>query len=284
MRVNHKALGVIFLCLLLAGVWLTYGIFSKKFVDYDKVTLQTSTLGLQLPERADVKIRGVIVGEVLGFDTDEEGAKVTLGLYPDQVRTIPANVTGSIVPKTLFGEKYVSLEVPQDPSPDHIEAGATIDADPGRDRGREGPQRPLPAAARRPAGRDQPDPQRDRHRPRGSRRADRREPRDGRRLPQAAQPADPRDRRRPPADGEGVHDLRRRDARDRPDPASTPSRPRPRSRVARRSSTPSSTTCPASPTTPVSSCATTATTSSGSASSARPSCACWPSTRRSTPA
>jgi phospholipid/cholesterol/gamma-HCH transport system substrate-binding protein len=27
--------------------------------------------------------------------------------------TIPANVTGSIVPKTLFGEKYVSLEIPE---------------------------------------------------------------------------------------------------------------------------------------------------------------------------
>jgi phospholipid/cholesterol/gamma-HCH transport system substrate-binding protein len=126
MRINHKVLGIVFLCLLLAGVWLTYGIFSKKFVAYDEVTLQTSTLGLQLPERADVKIRGVIVGEVLGFDTDKEGAKVTLGLYPDQVHTIPANVTGSIVPKTLFGEKYVSLEVPQDPSPEHIRAGATI--------------------------------------------------------------------------------------------------------------------------------------------------------------
>ena len=124
---SHKALGVLFLCLLLVGVWLTYGIFTKKFADYDRVTLETSTLGLQLPERADVKIRGVIVGEVLGFDTGAEGAEVTLGLFPDQVRTIPANVTGAIVPKTLFGEKYVALEVPDEPSRDHIEAGATIE-------------------------------------------------------------------------------------------------------------------------------------------------------------
>ncbi len=127
MRINHKILGVVFICLLLFGVWVTYGVFSKKFVDYDEVTLRTSTLGLQLPERADVKIRGVIVGEVLGFDTDADGARVTLGLYPDQVRTIPANVTGAIVPKTLFGEKYVALEVPPEPSPEHIRAGATID-------------------------------------------------------------------------------------------------------------------------------------------------------------
>jgi phospholipid/cholesterol/gamma-HCH transport system substrate-binding protein len=122
-----KVVGVAFLCLLLAGVYLTYAIFTKKFTDYDEVTLQTSTIGLQLPTRADVKIRGVIVGEVLDFDANAEGAELTLGIYPSQIDTIPANVTGSIVPKTLFGEKYVALEVPVDPVADHIEAGQTIE-------------------------------------------------------------------------------------------------------------------------------------------------------------
>lgn len=121
-----KSLGVVFLCLLLAGVWLTYAVFTKKFTDYDKVTLHTSSIGLQLPTRADVKIRGVIVGEVLEFESVSDGAEITLGLYPDQVDTIPANVTGSIVPKTLFGEKYVSLEVPQAPAEQAISAGDTI--------------------------------------------------------------------------------------------------------------------------------------------------------------
>ena len=66
---NHKVLGVAFLALLMVGVYGTYAIFTKKFADYDEVTLQTSTIGLQLPARADVKIRGVIVGEVLDFDS-----------------------------------------------------------------------------------------------------------------------------------------------------------------------------------------------------------------------
>ena len=64
-RRQHKALGVVFLCLLLGGVWLTYGVFTKKFTDYAEVTLKTSKIGLQLPMRADVKTRGVLVGEVL---------------------------------------------------------------------------------------------------------------------------------------------------------------------------------------------------------------------------
>ena len=107
---SHRLIGIVFLALMLASLWFTWAIFSKKFTDYDEVTLQTSKIGLQMPERADVKYRGVIVGEVLDFKPTTAGAEITLGLFPDQVKTIPADVTGSILPKTLFGEKYVSLE------------------------------------------------------------------------------------------------------------------------------------------------------------------------------
>jgi len=125
--IPHKALGVIFLCLLLLAGWLTYAIFNKTFASYDEVTLQTSKIGLQLPQRADVKVRGVIVGEVLEFEANSQGAELTLGFYGDEIEQIPADVTGSIVPKTLFGEKYVSLEVPEGSTPDPaLQAGSTI--------------------------------------------------------------------------------------------------------------------------------------------------------------
>ncbi|GAA3655029.1 MCE family protein [Nocardioides ginsengisoli] len=125
----HRALGILFVCLLLLGVWLTYATFTKKFTAYDKVTLKTSTIGLQLPTRADVKVRGVIVGEVLEAKTDPAGgADLVLGIYPDKIGVIPANVTGSIVPKTLFGEKYVSLVIPDSgPQGGVIRAGSTIE-------------------------------------------------------------------------------------------------------------------------------------------------------------
>ena len=124
---QSKILGVLFLALLMVGVYLTYAIFTKKFTDYQEVTLETSTIGLQLPMRADVKYRGVIVGEVLDYTSTAGGAEVTLGIFPDQVDVIPADVTGSILPKTLFGEKFVSLVSSEAPSGDHLEAGATID-------------------------------------------------------------------------------------------------------------------------------------------------------------
>ena len=42
--------------------------------------------------------------------------------------SIPADVTAAILPKTLFGEKYVSLEVPDGEATgaDPIQAGAVI--------------------------------------------------------------------------------------------------------------------------------------------------------------
>lgn len=113
---NARLLGIVFLAMLVGGVYLTYAIFTKQFTDYERVELQTSSIGLQLPIRADIKVRGVQVGEVLEYDATASGATVVLGIYPDKIDQIPRNVTGSIVPKTLFGEKYVSLVIPEDRS------------------------------------------------------------------------------------------------------------------------------------------------------------------------
>ncbi|MBS2939510.1 MCE family protein [Nocardioides sp. J2M5] len=110
---RRKSLGVVFLVVMLAGVWATYGVFTQKFSDYDEVVVHASRIGLQLPKRADVKIRGVIVGEVLDFVPTADGADITLGLYPDRTAEVPRDVTASILPKTLFGEKYVSLIPPE---------------------------------------------------------------------------------------------------------------------------------------------------------------------------
>ncbi len=123
---GHRVLGVAFLALLLFGVWGTYAVFTKKFVDFVPVTLQTSKIGLQLPMMADVKVRGVIVGEVRKISTNGDGAQLELALKPDKVGIIPHNVSARIQPKTLFGEKYVALQIPDRPSVQPIKAGDVI--------------------------------------------------------------------------------------------------------------------------------------------------------------
>jgi phospholipid/cholesterol/gamma-HCH transport system substrate-binding protein len=123
---STRLLGLVFIAILLLGVWLINALFTQKFVSFDKVTLNTDTIGLQLPSRADVKVRGVIVGEVLDAKSGANGAVLTLGIDPDKIREIPQNVTASILPKTLFGEKYVELDVPEQASKTALEQGDRI--------------------------------------------------------------------------------------------------------------------------------------------------------------
>jgi len=123
---SDRFLGVVFVLLLVLGVWFINAIFTQKFVSYDKVKLDTDTIGLQLPSRADVKIRGVIIGQVLDAKAGTDGAVLTLGIDPHKMREIPQNVTASILPKTLFGEKYVELVVPSQASTKALASGDRI--------------------------------------------------------------------------------------------------------------------------------------------------------------
>jgi phospholipid/cholesterol/gamma-HCH transport system substrate-binding protein len=123
---STRLLGLVFIGLLLLGVWLINALFTQQFVSFDKVTLRTDTIGLQLPSRADVKVRGVIVGEVLDAKSGANGAVLTLGIDPDKIGEIPKNVTASILPKTLFGEKYVELDVPAEASSKALAQGDLI--------------------------------------------------------------------------------------------------------------------------------------------------------------
>ncbi len=124
---NHRVLGVVFIGMLVLGIWLVNAVFTQRFVAFDTVSLTTGTAGLQLPERADVKIRGVIVGQVNKMESVEDGAELELGIKPDKISSIPDNVTAAIVPKTLFGEKYVELNIPSDPSSESLKAGDEIE-------------------------------------------------------------------------------------------------------------------------------------------------------------
>ncbi len=121
-----KVLGALFIAVMIFFLWLTAAFFNKSFTDYDKVTLIGAKAGLNLPESADIKLRGMIVGEVRGIEADKGEIIITLGMNPDYINDVPAEVTAEIVPKTLFGEKYISLIPPKDASGESLKAGDTI--------------------------------------------------------------------------------------------------------------------------------------------------------------
>ncbi len=124
---HHRILGVVFIGMLALSVWLVSAVFTQKFTAFESVTLTTSSAGMQLPSRADVKVRGVIVGQVNKAQSEGKGATLTLGIKPEDIKTIPANVTAALVPKTLFGEKYVELNIPSDPSSKSLQSGDKIE-------------------------------------------------------------------------------------------------------------------------------------------------------------
>jgi virulence factor Mce-like protein len=110
-----RVYGVVFLLVIALLVGLTVAIYNKTFINVVHVKLETDKVGNQLAPPADVKIRGLIVGEVRSVSSDGDHATVDLALNPDSVRLIPSNVTARLLPKTLFGEKYVDLVTPSSP-------------------------------------------------------------------------------------------------------------------------------------------------------------------------
>ncbi|GLY97859.1 MCE family protein [Actinoplanes sp. NBRC 103695] len=123
-----RLLGVGFIVVLLAATTLSVLVYRKAFTPVVTVTLKADHTGLQLNPGADVKVRDVIVGEVREITADGGNATLRLALQPDSTRWVPANVTARLLPKTLFGERYVSLEMPAT-SQNPIATGAVIGQD-----------------------------------------------------------------------------------------------------------------------------------------------------------
>ena len=121
-----RTMGIGLLIVCLFFLWLTWAFFSKSFTSYDDVRLTASKSGLSLPNRADVKLRGMIVGVVREVHVSHGRVVMTLGMDPKLIDRVPADVRADIIPKTLFGEKYIDLVPTGSGSGEHLRAGDTI--------------------------------------------------------------------------------------------------------------------------------------------------------------
>ncbi len=126
---RRRLLGLVMLVVFALILGLCVAIYRKTFADVVPVTLRTDHLGNQLQAQSDVKVRGVIVGEVRDVRSEGNGAVLDLAIQPQYAAVIPANVDAQLLPKTLFGERYVALQVPPNPSPEHLSAGQVIPQD-----------------------------------------------------------------------------------------------------------------------------------------------------------
>lgn len=113
-RRRHQLLGLVFLLVSALFFSAMIGFYQKAFTPVVPVTLHTDRAGNEMRAGADVKVRGVVVGEVRSVDPGPGRATVELALWPEMAAEIPAGVTARLLPKTLFGERYVSLGFPAD--------------------------------------------------------------------------------------------------------------------------------------------------------------------------
>ncbi|MCX4096486.1 MlaD family protein [Nocardia sp. alder85J] len=94
------------------------------------VTAELTTTGDGLPENADVKFRGVLVGAVKDVSVAAKGElqQVHIEMRPEYVDGVPANVTARVVPSNLFAVTSVEL-VYNGPDGEHLRAGSQIGED-----------------------------------------------------------------------------------------------------------------------------------------------------------
>ncbi|MDL4775589.1 MULTISPECIES: MCE family protein [Thermomonosporaceae] len=126
---GQRLTGVAFLLVPALLIWLSIAIYDKQFTAATMVTLRTGTAGHEMHPQADVKVRGVVVGEVRSISADGAGAKLTLALKPDLAELVPSDVNAQLLPTTVFGARFVSLVPPQGQAGKPIADGDVISED-----------------------------------------------------------------------------------------------------------------------------------------------------------
>ncbi|MEV4054266.1 MCE family protein [Amycolatopsis sp. NPDC049688] len=127
-RLRYQVLGLVFLLVAALFIVFTLAVYHKAFTPVTLVKLETDRVGSQLRTGGDVKVRGMLVGEVRSVLAKGDHAELELALDPGKTHVIPKNVSARLLPKTLFGERYVALQLPEAPEAP-IEAGDVIPQD-----------------------------------------------------------------------------------------------------------------------------------------------------------
>ena len=120
--------GIAFMTSIAMLIGLAIAIYNKTFDTVTWVTLKADRAGLQLAKYGDVRIHGVLIGQVRSIEQDGKEAVIKLALNPSAAKNIPDNVDVQIVPTTLFGQKFVSFVEPKTPSVHPLTSGTVIPA------------------------------------------------------------------------------------------------------------------------------------------------------------
>lgn len=97
-----------------------------------ELTMVAQRAGLVMDPNAKVTYNGVEIGRVTKIEATQidgkEAAKFALEVKPKFIPLIPSNVDADIQATTIFGNKFVSLSTPKNPSSERVSPSTVIDA------------------------------------------------------------------------------------------------------------------------------------------------------------
>ena len=125
-RGTTALLGLVYIGFAALMVAVTMASYNKVFADNIEVTLEAGDIGNALRDGSDVKVRGVPVGNVINIENVGSESRLTLQIAADKAQWIPNDSTARLLPKTLFGERFVSLVADAGSSTVPISNGDTI--------------------------------------------------------------------------------------------------------------------------------------------------------------
>ena len=102
---------------------------SGRFSSTSQVTALMSDIGGGVRPGSDVKMRGVVVGQVSAIDGSPGHLSVLLTLDDSELAQLPSDVTARVLPATVFGTSFVDLVAPAGGSGTHLVAGDVIRQD-----------------------------------------------------------------------------------------------------------------------------------------------------------
>jgi len=128
----YKTVGLVTIVVMgLLGLVL-YLRFRGNLTPKTTVTMVADRACLVMDPGSKVTYNGVQIGRVASiFESTRDGkpaAKMVLDITPKYVALIPVNVAAAVKATTVFGNKYIALSSPANPTPQSITSATVIDA------------------------------------------------------------------------------------------------------------------------------------------------------------
>jgi phospholipid/cholesterol/gamma-HCH transport system substrate-binding protein len=126
-RLKPRWWTVILVVVLVALMALSVALFNRSFTSRVAVGLNSDRSGVMLEPGSKVKFRGVDVGQVASVATEsKQHVGMKLEIDPAELKYIPANIEAEIKATTAFGNKFVDLVYPKNPTTERLSAGEQL--------------------------------------------------------------------------------------------------------------------------------------------------------------